>query len=97
MSILQMPSTKTTDLAEFLGNSFRERREARGLSISQLAKRAGFHPSILKLIERGVWIPNYDEVRAIAEAMDCGWNHLSFFASLAEAQVEPRFNKRRGL
>ena len=97
MSILQMPSQTPTDFAAVVGRTIQQRREALGLSLFVMAERCGFHPSILKLMEQGVWIPNYEEVCVLAEVMGCDLVALAFFADLAEIEVQPRFNQRRKL
>lgn len=48
--------------------TLRERRQAQGLSLREVARRSGINPGRLSVIERGV-TPSVNELRRIMEAL----------------------------
>jgi transcriptional regulator with XRE-family HTH domain len=96
MSINAKPSKRTP--GQLVARTFRHLREEQGLTIAQLAGYAGFHPSVLALIEDGVWVPDQDEVVLLCKALGAPWINLFFWAAVAEYQNgNPRFVRRRRL
>jgi transcriptional regulator with XRE-family HTH domain len=90
-------SSKRTP-GQLVARTFRHLRDEQGLTIAQLAGYAGFHPSVLELIEDGVWVPDQDEVVLLCKALRVPWITLAFLAAVAEYQNgNPRFVRRRGL
>ena len=65
---------------EELGAGIRAERQRRGLTLTQLAERAGLSPSALSQIERGVTDPSISSLRRIANALEIG-----FFQFLVQA------------
>ncbi len=65
---------------EELGAGIRAERLRRGLTLTQLAERAGLSPSALSQIERGVTDPSISSLRRIANALEIG-----FFQFLVQA------------
>jgi transcriptional regulator with XRE-family HTH domain len=53
-----------------IGSSIRTERERRGISLRQLAARAGLTPSGLSQIERGVMHPSLLSLRRVADSLD---------------------------
>jgi transcriptional regulator with XRE-family HTH domain len=90
-------ASKQTSL-QLLARTFRHLREERGLTIVQLSGYAGFHPSVLELIEDGVWVPDQDEVSLLCKALGVPWIQLAFLAAVAEYQNgNPHYARRRRL
>ena len=58
-----------TDLQTQLGKQIRQYRQARGLTIEELAFRAHLHPSYLGDIERGDRNPSLLNLKKIAESL----------------------------
>ena len=67
-----------------LGQAVRRLREARRLSIEDLAGEAGIHPTYLSAIERGHRNPTWAKVCGLAEAFDITVCQL---AHVAEAEL----------
>lgn len=65
-------STPTGDFAARL----RKTRENRELSQSQLAQKAGMQPSAIAHFEAGRRKPSFDNVRALAKALDVTADYL---------------------
>jgi transcriptional regulator with XRE-family HTH domain len=66
------------------GTNIRRHRLQSGLSLRQLADRAGVSPSLISQVERGVTDPSISSLRRIAEALD-----VSIFYLLGEANGAP--------
>ncbi len=67
-----------------LGRGVRRLREARRLSIEELAGEAEMHPTYLSTIERGLSNPTWEKVCDLAEAFDITVCQL---AHVAEAEL----------
>lgn len=65
------------DLAELFAENLPRRREAQGLSQSQLAARAGIHASHVSMLESGKSLPSLSMIQHLAEAM--GLDPRTFF------------------
>lgn len=63
-------STVTAKTSSQLGIEVRRRREERGLSLRALAKAAGFSPSFVSRLERGLAEPRLNSLHRIARALD---------------------------
>ena len=64
-----------------LGRGVRRLREARRLSIEDLAGEARMHPTYLFTVERGLGTPTWEKVCGVAEATVCQ------LAWIAEAEM----------
>jgi transcriptional regulator with XRE-family HTH domain len=94
MSINEQSSKRSA--LEILSRTLRHLREEQRLTIAQLAGYAGFHPSVLELIEDGVWVPDQDEVILLCKALGVPWINLAFLAAVAEYQNgNPHYRARR--
>lgn len=67
-----------------LGHAIRRLRQARQLSIEDLAFQAGMHSTYLSAIERGLSNPTWSKVCRLAEAFDIT---ISTLARVAEAEA----------
>ena len=56
-------------MAEGFGELLRKAREAKGLSQSELANKAGFQPSAIAHFESGRRSPSLDNLRRLADAL----------------------------
>ena len=54
----------------------RKAREDKGLSQAQLAEKAGLQPSAVSHFEAGRRAPSFDNLRALADALDITTDHL---------------------
>ena len=60
-----------------LGERIKERRERRGWSQGELARRAGIDPSLLSRIESGSTTnPGVNALKGLARALQCSIDHL---------------------
>lgn len=73
-----MPSPPTNAQ---LGLAVRTLRKARGLSLEELAPRAGIHWTYLSGIERGRKNPSWKVVGSLAEQLDVGVDDLARLAA----------------
>jgi transcriptional regulator with XRE-family HTH domain len=67
-----------------LGRGMRRLREARRLSIQELAGEAGMHPTYLSTVERGLGNPTWEKVCGLAETFGITVCQL---ARIAEAEM----------
>lgn len=75
-----------------LGQTLRELRIAKGLTLTQLAEQTGTHVGNLSRIERDSTNPSLDLLRRIARALDMA---LSDIFSIAEEGVQKEEQYRR--
>lgn len=86
------PLLRTTPLGDATGNQIRTTRTARGISVRELARRAGISPSLVSQVERGLTEPSISSLRRIAEALD-----VSIFSLLEETDGRADDNRRRSV
>lgn len=67
--------------ADRLGSTIRQIRTKRGMTQSEVAKRAGVSASYWALIEQGKRVPNLDVVEAMGRALGVPASILVFLAS----------------
>jgi transcriptional regulator with XRE-family HTH domain len=67
-----------------LGPRLRLAREARQLSVRELARRIGCSASLISQIERGVSVPSVGVLYALATELDSSLDHLLFGSDQAE-------------
>jgi transcriptional regulator with XRE-family HTH domain len=58
------------------GAFIRKEREAKGISLRDLAKRIGVSPTFLSKVETEDWKPKEDKLRKIAEIIECNGDEL---------------------
>lgn len=66
----------THDDTRLVGETLRQRRQIRGLSLRQVAERAGISTGMLSQVERGLAAPSIKTLRAVCAAMDMPVNWL---------------------
>ena len=81
--VARVASTVTTDL----GGRIRRIRTARGMSLRELAGRAGCSPSLVSQVERGVTTPSARVVYALANEL--GITLDSLFGTKGLASADP--------
>lgn len=79
------PSRQT--IREDLGQTIRELRESRGLTLDALSAKAGMHTTYLSRIERAHSSPTWEKVAALANALDLP---ISAIATAVEAKTSQR-------
>jgi transcriptional regulator with XRE-family HTH domain len=72
-----------------LGPRLRLAREARQLSVRELARRIGCSASLISQIERGVSVPSVGVLYSLATELDSSLDHLLFGSDQAE-RAKPR-------
>jgi transcriptional regulator with XRE-family HTH domain len=77
-----------------LGVAIRHMRHDRGLTIEDLAFKAGIHHTHLSRIERGHGNPKWDTLRAIASGLDVSLSTLLYSAA-AEEETLAREEERK--
>jgi transcriptional regulator with XRE-family HTH domain len=80
-------------IREDLGQTIRELREARGMTLDVLSAKAGMHTTYLSRIERAHSSPTWEKVSALADALELP---ISAIASAVEARKAKRNGKSRG-
>ena len=73
-----------SDLREKFGRRLRELRSSRGLTQEQLSEKAKLSVDFLSLIERGRNAPSFENLEAIARALDVSVADLFDFSSQGE-------------
>jgi transcriptional regulator with XRE-family HTH domain len=74
-------------IREDLGQTIRELREARGMTLDGLSAKAGMHTTYLSRIERAHSSPTWEKVSALAEGLDLP---ISAIATAVEARTAKR-------
>lgn len=64
------------DDTKLVGETLRQRRQIRGLSLRQVAERAGISVGMLSQVERGLVAPSIKTLRAVCAAMEMPVNWL---------------------
>ena len=72
----------------------REERQIRGISMYQLAPKAGVSPSTLSLVDRELRMPTLDTLLRIAEVLEVRLGDVLLKAE-AEAGVKPKASKKK--
>jgi transcriptional regulator with XRE-family HTH domain len=70
------PDPSPRETAHGLGARLREVRTARGLSVRELARRAGCSPSLVSQVERGVTAPSAGVLYALANELEISLDYL---------------------
>ncbi|MFT3956089.1 MAG: helix-turn-helix transcriptional regulator [Piscinibacter sp.] len=81
------------DVGERFGQAVRQRREARGWSQQQLARRAGLNRSYMGEVERAAVMPSLATASKLADALELPLSHLLSQAEGGE-ESEPEQEKR---
>jgi transcriptional regulator with XRE-family HTH domain len=90
-----MMATSETQREDLVGQRVKERRAAAGLSMRQLAEKAGLTASFISQVERGQANPSISTLRRIADALAI--SILSFFVDppnespIIHEETRPRF------
>ena len=63
-------------MPESFGELLRKEREARGLSQSELAEKAGLQPSAISHFELGRRTPSFDNLKRVADALSVTVDYL---------------------
>ena len=66
----------THDDTRLVGETLRRRRQIRGMSLRQVAEKAGISVGMLSQVERGLAAPSIKTLRAVCAAMDMPVNWL---------------------
>jgi transcriptional regulator with XRE-family HTH domain len=71
-----------------IGEQLRQRREEKGLTLRQLADKAGCHMSHVSQIENGKQCPSSHLLFKLGRALNCG---MSYFYGPIRAEMSARF------
>src|SRR5690606_26494682 len=93
--IANRPETGAPAL-DFLGKRLRQEREARGLSLRELARRIGVSPSLVSQIERGLVTPSVSTLWSIASELDLTIDELFNASERSTAPPPPTGAKAHG-
>lgn len=77
-------SRATNEMPSGLGGRLRRMRSARGMSVRELARRAGCSASLVSQVERGVTTPSAGVVYALANELGISLDYL-----FSESDIEP--------
>jgi len=86
-----MTTSKQT-IRKDLGQTIRELRESRGLTLDALASKAGMHTTYLSRIERAHSSPTWEKVSSLAKALDLP---ISAIATAVESKTDQRGGGKR--
>ena len=81
-------STNDETLAQRFGCTIRQHRTARGLTLEQVAERAGVTPDYLGTLENGRRAPSLSSVIAVARGLGVAPSELLTFPDLSPASQE---------
>src|SRR6201996_1206271 len=79
-----------------LGGRLRQIRTARGISVRELARRAGCSASLVSQVERGVTAPSAVVVYALANELGISLDSLFGTGGVGKGELPPPFNGAGG-
>jgi len=83
----------STSAKKNIGSILRERRISKGISQSELARKAGITQTFLSLVEHGNRAPSYDVLQRIAGVIGEDATHLEQEAGTADLDTVIKLNR----